>query len=101
MSNAVKFSAAIPELVMYSQIGSRGEPWTAVMCPSRRTSGRVAMYAREFASITSRVHSIAARASGLKYAASTVSIAAPSWLPRTLRAPIAWSAAITSFGCGP
>ena len=41
------------------------------------------------------------RASGLKYEASTVPIAAPSWLPITLRAPISWSAAITSFGCGP
>jgi hypothetical protein len=37
----------------------------------------------------------------LKSLGSTVPIAAPSWLPITLRAPMAWSVAITSFGCGP
>jgi hypothetical protein len=86
---------------MYSQIGSRGEPWTAVRAPSRRTSGSDAMYALVFSSIVAVVHSMAARASGLKYAGSTVPMAAPSWLPITARAPISCRVTMTSFGWGP
>ncbi len=86
---------------MYSQVGSRGEPWTAVSSPSRRTSGRLARYARALSSITSLVQPMARAASGLNHETSTWPMAAPSWLPITLRAPIACSAAITSLGCGP
>ena len=88
-------------LATYSQIGSRGEPWTAVSSPSLRTSGSVARYERALSPSAPAVHSMAARASGLKYAGSTMPIAAPSWLPITLRAPISWRVAMTSFGCGP
>src|SRR5574338_657133 len=40
-------------------------------------------------------------AAELNQLTSTVPIAAPSWLPITLRAPISCSARITSLGCGP
>ena len=51
---------------MYSQVGSRGLPWTSVKSDSVRRWGRPASHARVAGSIVLRVHSIARRASWLK-----------------------------------
>ena len=101
VSNAPKFAAATPGPEMYSQIGSRGEPWTAVRSFSTRRSGSAARYSREAGLTTSVVHRMAAAAASLNQAVSTSPTAAPSWLPITARALRSRSREMTSLGCGP
>ena len=56
--------------VTYSQIGSRGEPWTSVKPSRSMRSGRAASQERVASAIVVRVHSIARRASTLKLSIS-------------------------------
>ena len=67
--------------VMYSQVGSRGLPWTS-RNPSRSSvSGWAASQARVSSLIVARVHSAARRASTLNCSISLPPSAAASWLP--------------------
>ena len=66
MANASRFSLAARSSRMYSQVGSRGLPWTSVNVSSTIRSGRAASHSRVVGAIRSRVHSIAVRASRLK-----------------------------------
>src|SRR3990172_9527786 len=60
VSNEPRFSLAMRWSVMYSQIGSRGEPWTAVRSPSRRTCGRAAGEGRASAAGTAGIQLVEA-----------------------------------------
>ena len=75
--------AAIPAratgvVVMYSQVGSRGLPWTSRKSSRSRRSGSAASQARVSSAIVERVHSIAPRASTLNASMSSWPIAAAS-----------------------
>src|SRR3990170_185335 len=91
----------MPGVETYSRIGSRGLPWTSVRRPVAWRSGRADNQARVVPSIVSRVHSAAARASGLNQSISAPPSAAASWLPRTPSAPTSMSRATTPSGSGP
>src|SRR5829696_195601 len=87
--------------VTYSQIGSRGEPWTSVNPSRSRRSGSPSSHARVSFVIVALVHSLARRASTLKDSISGPPAAAASWFPRTPIAPTSRSRATTSSGSGP
>ena len=86
---------------MYSQMGSRGLPWTSVKAPSERRSGRASRAARDAGVRTRAVHSTATRASSLNQSASISPVAAESWFPRTPTAPSRVRRSTTSLGWGP
>ena len=75
---AARLARAIDTVVTYSQVGSRGLPWTSVTPASSRRRGRASSHSRVAGVIVSRVHSIAARASGLNQSISVPPVAAPS-----------------------
>ena len=87
--------------VMYSQVGSRGLPWTSRKPSRSSVSGSAASQARVSAEIALRVHSAARRASTLNDSISRPPSAAASWLPRTPIAPRSRRRATTSSGWGP
>ena len=87
--------------VTYSQVGSRGLPWTSVKAASDRRWGSAASQARVVSEMAVRVHSMAARASALNQSSSIAPLAAASWLPRTPVAPRAASRSTTPSGSGP
>ena len=87
--------------VTYSQVGSRGLPWTSVKSVSILRRGRAASHARVASEMAVRVHSMAARASGLNQVISVPPMAAASWLPRTPVAPSALNRSTTASGSGP
>ena len=98
--------AAIPAratgvVVTYSQVGSRGLPWTSRKSSRSSRSGRAASHVRVSSAIADCVHSIAWRASALKASMSSSPTAAASWLPRTPWAPISRSRPTTASGSGP
>ena len=87
--------------VTYSQIGSRGLPWTRVNPARTSRSGSAPSQARVSSLIVARVQSIALRASTLNDSISGPPRAAASWLPRTPSAPISRRRATTASGSGP
>ncbi len=98
---AARLACAAVDDVTYSQIGSRPLPWTSVKSAASRRSGRAASQDRVRSEITSRVHSMAERASGLNQSISVPPHAAASWLPRTPTAPTAARRSTTASGSGP
>ncbi len=88
-------------VVTYSQVGSRGLPWTRSVSSRSSRSGRASSQARVSGPIVACVHSIARRASTLKASMSSRPTAAASWFPRTPSAPIERNRATTASGSGP
>ena len=99
-------SAAMPALatgveVTYSQIGSRGLPWTSVKSSRTSRSGSAPSHARVSSLIVARVHCIAVARVHVERLDLGPAQAAASWLPRTPSAPTSRSRATTASGSGP
>jgi len=101
VENAARFVRAREVENMYSQSGSRGEPWARVNAPSTRVCGLPASQRRAAGVSCCADHSTARRAASLNKSVPISPMAAASWFPRTPRAPSRWSRCTTPTGSGP